>query len=383
MSDFSNWKTGKRSEADLVEFIRDSLEEERNTTIDRIWSLYLPVGEAWNQLKTTGAKSIAAKGGVQSYCTQVIGWHYTWVNDCFKAWKVREDFRKAYDWWNEEDNGGWNPTRLSGPKFVLEMVDWWRNKDLPPKPPKQRVQSDPVAKAQAEIVALTATVDILRRHKESAEAEVVKLQEALNETVPMDQWEILCAENLRLKEQLSSYIDEEYFLPETIADLWGIAGYDKNFPKWALAWIESSRTNLLLKYQNGDRWEPVGQVEIDSNGYRLVIDDQEIARFIDVKPLFSAIAGIIPELQDAIDAAKARQPTVDSSEAGQGSGDAPRPVWQHTLDKTVDAMVKDGTLSRDGDTIILNKPAQSVPKAPRKRNAKVKVPAGRPLEEID
>ena len=116
--------TGGDGEQALVIAANKLLSLGEADTITKIKQQYWKLGEIMEIAAQRGyTKVLGTKGWVATN----LRCSHTHAYDCLNAYKQRSQFDQAYQWYKEL-NTGWQPSKMTGPRFALEIIKAWRKR---------------------------------------------------------------------------------------------------------------------------------------------------------------------------------------------------------------------------------------------------------------
>ncbi len=94
-------------------------------TVTKIKQQYWPLGEIMEIANKRGyTKRLGTKGWIASN----LRCSHTHAYDCLNAFRQRQSFDEAYRWF-QGLNTGWQPTKMTGPRFALEIIKAWEKRN--------------------------------------------------------------------------------------------------------------------------------------------------------------------------------------------------------------------------------------------------------------
>jgi hypothetical protein len=136
MDTFYGYNGGETLE-ELAEFISKALAADEGNAVDKIKTLYFPIGHV---MEIARRKKEVQEMGIQVWCSTVKNprtgksFSYPMINNCYRAWRLRDKFDAALAWYqNPGRNSHWTPPKPNGPLFVIDLVAAYEGKDKPAK----------------------------------------------------------------------------------------------------------------------------------------------------------------------------------------------------------------------------------------------------------
>jgi hypothetical protein len=157
---------GGETTRELAEFISKSLDSDEGDAVDKIKTVYFPIGHV---MEIARQKKEVQEMGIQVWCSTIKNsrtgksFSYTTINNCYRAWQKRDKFEAALAWYqNPGRNSHWAPAKPNGPLFAIDLVAAYEGKD---KPAKAKAKKETSAKV------LVRRFKLLQEHFDKVAAE--------------------------------------------------------------------------------------------------------------------------------------------------------------------------------------------------------------------